>query len=224
MPHLTAPLTLCKGPYSVCGVCFSLNLNKSTSYLSLCLSLNSFCDETSKTWASSGPETRYRGFGWVQVPATWIQVPMWGKQFHNRHIHLPKTLKGLYSQGKGDTEVCDVIVGSVVSDSLQPHGPEPARLLCPRNSPGKNTGVGYHSLLQGIFPTQGSNLGSPALQADPLPSEPPEKPEAEVYWHSKLHSQNMSQLLGWSKTPSKVFTPKWVSLYNACRNKGKNFL
>ena len=31
--------------------------------------------------------------------------------------------------------------------------------LCPWNSLGKNTGVGCHSLLQGIFPTQGSNLG-----------------------------------------------------------------
>ena len=29
----------------------------------------------------------------------------------------------------------------------------------PWNSPGKDTGVGSHSLLQGIFPTQGSNLG-----------------------------------------------------------------
>ena len=29
--------------------------------------------------------------------------------------------------------------------------------LCAWDSPGKNTGVGYHSLLQGIFPTQGSN-------------------------------------------------------------------
>ena len=28
-----------------------------------------------------------------------------------------------------------------------------ARLLCPWNSPGKNTGVGLHSLLQGIFLT-----------------------------------------------------------------------
>ena len=28
-----------------------------------------------------------------------------------------------------------------------------------RNSPGKNTGVGYHALLHGIFPTQGSNPG-----------------------------------------------------------------
>ena len=31
-----------------------------------------------------------------------------------------------------------------------------AKLLCPWNSPGKNTGVGYPALLQGIFPTQGS--------------------------------------------------------------------
>ena len=35
----------------------------------------------------------------------------------------------------------------------------PARLLCPWDSPGKNTGVSCHALLQGIFPTQGSNLG-----------------------------------------------------------------
>ena len=33
------------------------------------------------------------------------------------------------------------------------------RFLCPWASPGKNTGVGYHFLLQGIFPTQGSNPG-----------------------------------------------------------------
>ena len=31
------------------------------------------------------------------------------------------------------------------------------RLLCPWNSPDKNTRVGFHFLLQGIFPTQGSN-------------------------------------------------------------------
>ena len=35
----------------------------------------------------------------------------------------------------------------------------PSRLLCPWNSPGKNTGMGSQSLLQGIFPTQGSNPG-----------------------------------------------------------------
>ena len=35
-----------------------------------------------------------------------------------------------------------------------------ARLLCPWDPPGKNTGVGYLALLQGIFPTQQSNLKS----------------------------------------------------------------
>ena len=48
---------------------------------------------------------------------------------------------------------------SVMSDSLQPHGLLLTRPLCPWNSPSKNTGVGCHSLLQGIIPTQGSNLG-----------------------------------------------------------------
>ena len=43
---------------------------------------------------------------------------------------------------------------SVMSDSLRLH-----RLYSPSNSPGQNTGVGSLSLLQGIFPTQGSNSG-----------------------------------------------------------------
>ena len=47
----------------------------------------------------------------------------------------------------------------VVSDSLWPHGLWPTRLLWPWNSPGKNTRVGSHSLLQGFFPTQGLNPG-----------------------------------------------------------------
>ena len=38
--------------------------------------------------------------------------------------------------------------------SMQPHGLQPTRLLCPWHSPGKNTGVGCHFLLE-IFPTQG---------------------------------------------------------------------
>ena len=95
---------------------------------------------------------------------------------------------------------------SIVSDSLRPHG-----LYSPCNSLSKNTGVGSLSLLQGIFPTQGSDpglphcrwilyqlshkgsprilewdlpdpgieLGSPALQADPLPTELSRKP----LWH-----------------------------------------
>ena len=54
--------------------------------------------------------------------------------------------------------VC-VLVISVVFNSSQPHGPEPAKLFCPWNAPGKNTGEGCHSLLKGIFLGQGSNPG-----------------------------------------------------------------
>ena len=45
---------------------------------------------------------------------------------------------------------------SVMYNLLWPHG-----LQSPWNSPGQNTGVGSYSLLQGIFPTQGSNPGLP---------------------------------------------------------------
>ena len=70
-----------------------------------------------------------------------------------------------------------VLSHSVVSNSLRPHGLQPSRLLCPWDSPGKDTDVGCHTLLQRIFPTQGSNPGSPSLQPDSLPSESPGKPK-----------------------------------------------
>ena len=47
---------------------------------------------------------------------------------------------------------------SVVSNSLQPHRLQPTRLLCPWDFSGKNTEVGCHFLLQGIFSTEKSNL------------------------------------------------------------------
>ena len=55
-------------------------------------------------------------------------------------------------QGKLESVSC-----SVVSAILWHHGS--GRLLYPWDSPGKNTGVGCHSLLQGIFPAQESNPG-----------------------------------------------------------------
>ena len=53
-----------------------------------------------------------------------------------------------------------------------PHG-----LYSPWNSPGQNIGRSSLSLLQGIFPTQGSNPEPPELQVDSLPAEPPGKPK-----------------------------------------------
>ena len=52
-PYPGTALAFWDGPWSLYGVCFSVN--KPTWYPSLCLSLNSFCDETSRTWALSFP-------------------------------------------------------------------------------------------------------------------------------------------------------------------------
>ena len=54
---------------------------------------------------------------------------------------------------------CAVIrCSALVSDSLRLYGLYPTRLLRLWDFPGKNTRVGYHAFLQGIFPTRGSNL------------------------------------------------------------------
>ena len=56
---------------------------------------------------------------------------------------------------------------------------EPARLLCPWDFSGKDTGVGCHFLLQGLFQTQGLNphlLQAPALASRFFTAEPPGKP------------------------------------------------
>ena len=72
---------------------------------------------------------------------------------------------------------------SVVSDSLWPHG-----LYNPWNFPGQNTGVGSHSLLQGIFPTQGSNPGLPHCRRFFTSWTTREAQECSDY--TQLHSSN----------------------------------
>ena len=74
--------------------------------------------------------------------------------------------------------VCATLL-SVLSDSVQPHGLQSARLPCPWDSPGKDTRVRCYALLQGIFPTQGLNLWLSCLlhwQVGSLPLVPPGKP------------------------------------------------
>ena len=52
-----------------------------------------------------------------------------------------------------------VCMCSVVSDSFQPHELQPPGHPCPWDSPGKNTGVSFHFLPEGIFPTHRLNPG-----------------------------------------------------------------
>ena len=69
---------------------------------------------------------------------------------------------------KGCVCVCE---GSVVSDSLWPQGLKPNRPLRPWDFPGKNTGMGYHFLLQGIFDPEAERMSpvGPALACRFLP-------------------------------------------------------
>ena len=88
----------------------------------------------------------------------WSQIENLGWAAHAfGEVGVPEASKrGRSCHVKEHLWVC--VSRSVVSNSLRPRGLKPARLLCPWDSPGKNTGVGCHALLQGIFPTQGSNL------------------------------------------------------------------
>ena len=81
-------------------------------------------------------------------------------------------------------------VASVMYHSLRPDGLLPTRLLCPQDSPGKNTGVVCHALLQGIFLTQGWNQHLLCLlhcQAGSLPLAPLiNKRLLNAYWFQAL--------------------------------------
>ena len=76
-----------------------------------------------------------------------------------------------------DSFVCVCVSHSVVLNSLQTHGLQPTRLLCPWDFPGKDTGVGLPFPSPGDLPNPGIEAGSPALQADSLLTELQGKPK-----------------------------------------------
>ena len=77
---------------------------------------------------------------------------------------------------------CLLFSWKVMSNCLLPYGLQITRLLCPWDPPGKNTGVDYHALLQGIFLTQGSNPHLLQCQVDSLPPGPLRKHVSLHYW------------------------------------------
>ena len=87
-------------------------------------------------WAPKGWSSTRRPRSWTTwASIRWAQRP--SSAVRSRHL--------------GGVHVCLVAQSCL---TLRLHGLQPARLLCPGNSPGNNTGVGCHS-----FPTQGSNPG-----------------------------------------------------------------
>ena len=77
--------------------------------------------------------------------------------------------------------VCVCVSRSVTFNSLWPHGLQPPDSSAHGDSPGKNTGVGCHALLQGIFPTQGLNPGLPHCKWIPYQLSYQGSPDHHVY-------------------------------------------
>ena len=99
----------------------------------------------------------------VSTQCVWLtRIFIWSYEaalMYLMFVFINISYKGIYLiDGFPISVKIESVSHSVVSDSLWPHE-QPARLLCPWDSPDKNTGVGCHSLLQGIFLTQGWNLG-----------------------------------------------------------------
>ena len=90
---------------------------------------------------------------WVALPSSkWSSRP--------RDLTYPAFAGNFFTTSATRETLLNINVScSVISDSLQPHGQLLARFVSTKNSSCKNTGVGSHSFLQGIFLTQGSNLG-----------------------------------------------------------------
>ena len=84
---------------------------------------------------------------------------------------------------------CCCCVTSVMSDSVQPHKRQPTRLPHPWDSPGKNTGVGCHFLIQCMKVKSESEVAQscPTL-SDPMDCSPP---------GSSIHGIFQARVLEW---------------------------
>ena len=91
-----------------------------------------------------------------------------------------------------------------MSDSVQPHSQQPTRLLCPWDSPGKNTGVGCHFLLQCMKVKSESEVAQscPTL-SDPMDCSLP---------GSSVHGIFQARILEWGA----IAFSRWGSLDLIC--------
>ena len=95
----------------------------------------------------------------MQETDPWVRKILWSRKWQPTPVSLPgeshgqRNLAGYSAWGLKEKDVtehccCCCCVASVVSNSAQPHRRQPTRLPRPWDSPGKNTGMGCHFLLQ----------------------------------------------------------------------------
>ena len=103
--------------------------------------------------------------GWMLSLTLWIWV--WASSGSWWWIGKPRVLQSMGLQRVGHDWATEL--NWTVSESLRLYRLQPTRVFCPWDFPGKNTGMGCHFLLQGIFPTQESNSHLLHWQANSLP-------------------------------------------------------
>jgi len=135
------------------------------------------------------------------LPGMWTRIlRTWSIRGHGRTYPTSTEVSwGKISITNQDMTEREHMSNSVMSSSLWLHGLQPARFLCPWDSPGKNTGVSCQFLLQGIFPTQGLNPHLLRLlhwQAEST-TEPPGKPNHNIDpWNTNQMKLNKEE---WGK-------------------------
>ena len=120
----------------------------------------------SRPWGNSPPKGFYR-FSWGvsrQEEGPHLAIPVLCSSEDSPFVGPLNTEVLFEEKMRSDDDLCGnvTLCGLVAQPCLilcDPTDCSPTRLLCPRNSPGKNTGVDCHSLLQRNFPTQGSSPG-----------------------------------------------------------------
>ena len=131
---------------------------------------------------------------WSHECSTERVTPWSTEDTHRKVLPLYLVALSFCIKGRGVKSVSH----SVVSNRFRPCGLQPARLLCPRDFPGKNTGRELPFPSPGDHSNPGIEPGSPALKADSLPSEPPGKPQKLFLI---LHSKSLLLPKRWDISP-----------------------
>ena len=145
---------------------------------------------------------------------------MWGwAEIFQRHLDKQgrRIQQSLQPELLGQaTECCPVLSHSVVSNSLPPHGLQPARLLCPWGFSRQEYWCGLPCPPSGDLPNPGIDSRSPELQADSLLSEPEywngqpiPSPGDLLHW-GLLHCRSILYQLSHKGSPgNRQWIPKW---------------
>ena len=141
------------------------------TYLTRFIIINNSCvNQLLLWWFKNGVFLVFHFFTKSEVccgSVTQSYLTLWPHELQHARLPCPSPSPGAYSNSSPSNRWCHPTISSfvipfssclpsfpAVKFSLWPHG-----LYSPQNSPGRNIGVGSLSLLQGIFPTQGSNPG-----------------------------------------------------------------